>query len=69
MIALGSKVEFKPLELDNTLVTGKVVAIHKAHRWFTVEYGDETNPVKVSFNFHDIGDAVTLVRKKRVNKH
>lgn len=68
MIALGSKVEFKPLELDNALVTGKIVAIHPSHQWFTVEYGDENNPVRVSFKFDDYGDRVTPAGTKRVNK-
>lgn len=68
MIALGSKVEFKPIELDNTLATGKIVAIHNAHRWFTVEYGDENNPVRVSFKFHDFGDRITPAGSERFNK-
>ena len=71
MIEVGQKVKFDPfkglndgrgLPLISTVMTGTVVEVHEDHRWFSVEYVDEEKTKqRISFNFHDIGDAVKLV--------
>lgn len=66
-VTIGSKVRFDPFEtvfgfgVDELRheVTGTVVEIHKAHKWFSVEYGEHKQ--RTSFNFADIGKSVMLV--------
>lgn len=69
MLALGSKVTFRPPELGCVSVEGKIIAIHWSHRWFSVEYGGEGIKLRTSFSFNDIGSAVNIKRVRRANKN
>ena len=61
-VRVGMKAKFDPFkdmmhcygveQLRNKKVTGKVVFVNRAHRWFSVEYG---NGHRTSFSFNDIG--------------
>ena len=66
-VTIGAKVRFDPFawvtgygvdELRHD-VTGTVVEIHKAHKWFSVEYGDPKQ--RISFKFCDIGERVMVI--------
>ena len=67
MVIIGDAVRFDPFYAitgfaseDNkgTTVTGTVVYVNYANKWFSVEYG---NPkMRTSFKFCDIGEAVTI---------
>lgn len=66
-VELGQKVRFDPyievkgfaseLNRGNT-VTGTVVYINAAHKWFSVLWGD--NKLRASFGFFDIGKEVRI---------
>ena len=67
MVEVGQKVRFDPFAciggsgadmLRGDEVTGVVVMVHHKHRWFSVVYGEP--PQRTSFNFADIGEAVTI---------
>ena len=70
MIGEGMKVAFVPACNDSTVlspaerraatITGKVAYINHEHRYFTVEYGCGSKKQYESFNFHDVGKAVTV---------
>lgn len=61
-VKVGMKATFDPFkdmtncygidQLRNKKVTGKVVYVNRAHRWFIVEYGGGQ---RMSFKFQDIG--------------
>lgn len=68
MVVVGQVVEFDPLAhcdgngaefYKGDVVLGEVVYVNYKHRWFLVEYGE--NNAKTSFNFADIGTAVTVI--------
>ncbi len=69
MINIGQKVKFNPFKgihsagdisaTENTV--GVVKYVNPTHRWFSVEYGDDVK-LRISFNFNDIGNAVTLCK-------
>lgn len=69
MINIGQKVKFNPFRgmqsaqdirtAENTI--GIVKYVNAKHRWFSVEYGDDVK-LRISFNFNDIGTAVTLCK-------
>lgn len=68
MVTVGQYVEFDPLgHIDGCgaeyfkgdVIIGEVVYVNYKHRWFSVEYGE--NNAKTSFNFADIGTAVTVI--------
>lgn len=70
MVKIGQKVRFDPFETitgfasgdsKGKLVTGTVVMVNTAHRWFCVEYGDLG--LRTSFFFDDIGKAVEVIGK------
>lgn len=66
MVVVGQKVVFDPFQhiqehSDGSLrgrVTGEVVEVNYAHRWFSVEYGCPA--LRTSFNFCDIGKEVKV---------
>lgn len=70
MVAVGEKVQFDPFEsitgfssedCKGNIVTGTIVMVNYAHKWFSVEYG---NPkMRTSFKFCDIGEAVKICGK------
>lgn len=69
MINIGQKVKFNPFRgmqsasdirsAENTV--GTVKYVNAKNRWFSVEYGDDVK-LRISFNFNDIGTAVTLCK-------
>ena len=68
MVVVGQYVEFDPIGhiafagseyYKGDVVLGEVVYVNYKHRWFSVEYGE--NNAKTSFNFADIGTAVTVI--------
>lgn len=67
MIVAGEKVRFDPFaeiigfgaeDHRGKMVTGTVVMVNYAHKWFSVEYGCPA--LRTSFHFADIGKAVTV---------
>lgn len=66
MVVVGQKVRFDPFEDIQGFgvqehrheVTGKVVMVHYAHKWFSVEYGQHKQ--LTSFHFSDIGKQVKV---------
>jgi hypothetical protein len=67
MITIDDKVQFDPFYAitgfaseDNKgkLVTGTVVMVNYANKWFSVEYG--VRKTRTSFKFCDIGQVVTV---------
>lgn len=67
MVIIGDTVQFDPFysitgfaSEDNkgNLITGTVVFINYANKWFSVEYGDPK--MRTSFKFCDIGTAVKI---------
>ena len=66
-VAIGQKVRFDPfgditgfgIKDNKGEVVGTVVAIHRNHKWFGVEYGDPK--LRTSFKFCDIGKSVIPV--------
>lgn len=68
MIKLNQNVTIKPFkhlshtgltdEELNMEVSGVVKYVNAAHRWFSVEYGE--NCQRLSYNFCDIGKSVIL---------
>lgn len=66
-VAVGHKVQFDPFEGIigfasgdvRAIVTGTVVAVYPAHRWFSVVYG--VHKLRTSFKFCDIGDGVEVL--------
>ena len=68
MVKVGQKVRFDPLHyvvgygaevIRGHLVTGTVVMVNEAHRWFSVEYGNPKQ--RMSFKFADIGQVVKVI--------
>lgn len=66
MITIGERVQFDPMEhitgmgsesIKGNFVTGTIVFVHYAHKWFSVEYG---NNQRTSFLFSDVGKSVTI---------
>ena len=62
----GVKVRFDPFDYIQSFgssdvrgreVTGTVVYVNKAHKWFSVEYGDG---LRTSFKFTEVGQVVTI---------
>lgn len=75
-ISVGQKVQFDPWEgitmygtkiLHNN-VTGTVVYVNPKHRMFAAQYGSDKRPLRMSFNFADIGQNVHLCASKRKKK-
>lgn len=69
MITVDEKVQFDPFEAitgfaseDNRgkLVTGTVVYVNYANKWFSVEYECGGEKQRISFKFCDIGKAVKV---------
>lgn len=66
-VAVGQKVQFDPFECIRgfasgdvrAIVTGTVVAVYPAHRWFSVVY--VVHKLRTSFKFCDIGDGVEVL--------
>lgn len=66
-VAVGQKVQFDPFDDIRgfasgdvrAIVTGTVVAVYPAHRWFSVVYG--VHNLRTSFKFCDIGDGVEVL--------
>ena len=66
-IAAGRKVQFDPFEtivgygIDSVrgLVTGTIVKVYPAHKWFSVAWGDPKQ--RISFKFCDVGERVKFV--------
>ena len=66
MVVVGAKVVFDPFEhirgqdigFYRNKVTGEVVEVNYAHKWFSVEYGCPA--LRTSFNFCDIGTEVKV---------
>ena len=65
MVIIGDTVKFKPFNgmkgvlFDaNEDVTGTVVMINYAHKYFLVEFGE--HKLRTAFNFSDIGKDVTI---------
>lgn len=46
------------------IVVGTVVYINEEHRWFSAEYELEGTKQRLSFKFDQVGDCVTIVKKK-----
>lgn len=67
MVEVGQKAVFDPFahvqeHADGCyrgLVTGEVVEVNYAHKWFSVEYGSPA--MRTSFKFADIGKDVKVV--------
>lgn len=67
LVTIGQKVRFDPFEtgfgfgIDDCRgeVEGTVVEIHKAHKWFGVEYGNPKQ--RTSFKFCEVGKSVILI--------
>ncbi len=65
MIKVGQEVRFNPnygincsgSASVNNFVTGTVVFVHPAHRYFTTEYEAGGSKFKMSFNFNDLTGA------------
>lgn len=62
---VGQKCRFDPFcylsscgagTIKGNIVTGTVVYVNKAHKWFGVEYGGQ----RTSFKFWEVGTAVTI---------
>lgn len=62
---VGMKVRFDPFsyiqsfgssDVKGRMVTGTVVYVNKAHKWFSVEYGG----LRTSFKFSEVGQAVKV---------
>ena len=69
MITVDEKVQFDPFEAvtgfaseDNkgTVVTGTVVMVNYANKWFSVEYECGGTKQRISFKFSQIGKDVTV---------
>lgn len=69
MIKVGQKVRFDPLasvcgdgakEFRGETIDGTVVYVNEPHKWFSVEYMKAGLKFRHSFNFADIGGAVTV---------
>lgn len=69
MIAIGERVQFDPMEhitgmgsesIKGNFVTGTIVFVHYAHRWFSVEYDCDGVKQRTSFLFSDVGKSVTI---------
>lgn len=67
-VAVCRKVQFDPFngirgpassDVRKT-VTGTVIAVYPAHKWFSVSYGRKYK-VRTSFKFCDIGDGVEVL--------
>lgn len=66
MVVVGAKVVFDPFANDKGQdmsscrgrVTGEVVEVNYAHKWFSVEYGCPA--MRTSFKFCDIGKEVRV---------
>lgn len=70
MVKVGQKVRFDPFihvggmfaeTIRGEEVTGTVVMVNYKHGWFSAVYGDPEQ--RTSFNFTDIGKAVTVCGK------
>ena len=65
-LTIGQKVRFDPFATDmchnigeiRCEVVGIIVEIHKGHKWFGVEYGDQK--LRTSFKFCEVGKTVIL---------
>ena len=69
MITVDEKVQFDPFEAvtgfaseDNKgkMVTGTVVMVNYANKWFSVEYECGGKTQRISFKFCDIGQVVKV---------
>lgn len=66
MVVVGDKVTFDPFAQMKGMdigfcrkrVTGEIVEVNYAHKWFSVEYGCPA--VRTSFRFCDIGKEVRV---------
>ena len=66
MVVVGAKVVFDPyaglkgpdISFSRCRVTGEVVEVNYAHKWFSVEYGCPA--LRTSFKFCDIGKEVKV---------
>ena len=76
MVVVGDKVLFDPFETltgfgsevnRGNMVTGTVVSVNYANKWFSVEYGNYEeygiHKLRTSFKFCDIGEAVMVCGK------
>lgn len=67
MISVGQRVRFNPfagikfygVHAVSKKVIGTVIMVNDEHRWFLVEYGRDK--MRVSFNFCDVGNLVTII--------
>ena len=69
MVEIGQKVKFDPYAeangtcsrtLKGNLVTGTVMLVNKAHKWFSIEYFINGSKQRTSYKFCDIGEDVIL---------
>lgn len=68
LVSVGQKVQFDPFNgirgpassEVRKIVTGTVIAVYPAHKWFSVMYGRKYK-VRTSFKFCDIGDGVNVL--------
>ena len=69
MITVDDKVQFDPFEVitgfasdlnRGNIVTGTVVMVNYANKWFSVEYECGGGKQRTSFKFCDIGKAVKI---------
>lgn len=69
MITVDEKVQFDPFEVitgfasdlnRGNIVTGTVVMVNYANKWFSVEYDCSGTKQRVSFKFCDIGKTVRV---------
>lgn len=66
-VSAGQKVQFDPFNgirgpassEVRKIVTGTVIAVYPAHKWFSAVYGKYK--VRTSFKFCDIGDGVKIL--------
>lgn len=66
-VRVGQKVQFDPWDDIKGIgikdvcstVTGKIVAVYPAHKWFSVVYGNHR--LRTSFKFSDIGNEVVIL--------
>ena len=69
MITVYEKVQFDPFEAitgyasedsKGNIVTGTVVMVNYANKWFSVEYECGGKTLRISFKFCDIGNTVRV---------
>lgn len=66
-VAVGQKAQFDPFNgirgpassEVRKIVTGAVIAVYPAHKWFSAVYG--VHKQRTSFKFCDIGDGVNIL--------